>query len=276
MYFGDSNYVYLAELTDDDLTIHASDLNLDVDRLLVNGEELQLNIELTTSGSGNIVTNVTANGNALTVTKGFTIATGTSGRLAYYTGTSTIGSYGSTEGSGTNPIYISSGVPTASTSTVGSTNSPVYLRDGVLTTITYDLNGNLNAGTAGRLAYYSLANAIDDYTSTIGSSTRLWYLNAGVPTNSSSTVGSSTSPVYLSSGTITACAYDLSANVNSGTSGRLAYYSSTTTIDDYSGTIGSSTRLWYLSSGTPTNSSSTIGSHYVPVWLSSGTIVAST
>lgn len=254
LYFGDSNYVYLAELTDNDLTIHANDLNLDVDRLLVNGEELQLEIELTTSGSGNIVTNITASGNSLTVTKGFTIATGTSGKLAYYTGATTIGSY---------------------SSTVGSTNSPVYISNGVPTAITYDLNGNLNAGTAGKLAYYSLANAIDDYTSTIGSSTKLWYLNAGVPTNSSSTIGSSTSPVYLSSGTITACTYDLSANVNSGTSSRLAYYSSSTTIDDYSSTIGSSTRLWYLSSGTPTNSTSTVGSNYVPVFLSSGTITAS-
>ena len=254
LYFGDSNYVYLAELTDNDLTIHASDLNLDVDRLLVNGEELQLEIELTTSGSGNIVTNITASGNSLTVTKGFTIATGTSGRLAYYTGSTTIGSY---------------------SSTVGSTNSPVYINDGVPTAITYDLNGNLNAGTAGRLAYYSTNNSIDDYISTIGSGIKLWYLSSGVPTNSSSTIGSSTSPVYLSSGTITACAYDLSANVNSGTSNRLAYYSSATAIDDYTSTVGSNTRLWYLSSGTPTNSTSTIGSDYIPVFLSSGTITAS-
>ena len=254
LYFGDSNYVYLAELTDDDLTIHASDLNLDVDRLLVNGEELQLEIELTTSGSGNIVTNITASGNSLTVTKGFTIATGTSGKLAYYTGSTTIGSY---------------------SSTVGSTNSPVYINDGVPTAITYDLNGNLNAGTAGRLAYYSTNNSIDDYTSTIGSGIKLWYLSSGTPTNSSSTIGSSTSPVYLSSGTITACTYDLSANVNSGTSNRLAYYSSATAIDDYTSTVGSNTRLWYLSSGTPTNSTSTVGSNYVPVFLSSGTITAS-
>lgn len=205
LYFGDGSYAYIAELTDDDLTIHASDLNLDVDRLLVNGEELQLDIELTTSGSGNIVTNITANGNALTVTKGFTIET----------------------------------------------------------------------GTAGKLAYYSTNNSIDDYTSTIGSGIKLWYLSSGVPTNSSSTIGSSTSPVYLSSGTITACTYDLSANVNSGTSGRLAYYSSSTAIDDYASTVGSGTRLWYLSSGTPTNSTSTVGSNYVPVFLSSGTITAS-
>lgn len=254
LYFGDGSYAYIAELTDDDLTIHASDLNLDVDRLLVNGEELALDINISNSGSGNIVTNITASGNSLTVTKGFTIGTGSTGKLAYYTGSTTIGSY---------------------SSTIGSTNSPVYINDGVPTAITYDLNGNLNAGVAGRLAYYSYSNAIDDYASTVGSSTRLWYLSSGVPTNSSSTVGSSTSPVYLSSGTITACTYDLSANVNSGTSGRLAYYSSSTAIDDYASTAGSSTRLWYLSSGTPTNSSSTIGSNYVPVFLSSGTITAS-
>lgn len=191
LYFGDSNYVYLAELTDDDLTIHANDLNLDVDRLLVNGEELQLNIELTTSGSGNIVTNVTANGNALTVSKGFTIETGSTGKLAYYTGSYTIDYY---------------------SSSVGSTNSPIYLNDGVPTAITYDLNGNLNAGTAGRLAYYSLNNAIDDYPSTVGSGTRLWYLSSGTPTNSTSTVGDNYSPVWLSSGIITECSQEFMVN----------------------------------------------------------------
>lgn len=134
LYFGDGSYVYLAELTDDDLTIHANDLNLDVDRLLVNGEELALDINISNSGSGNVVTNITASSNTLTITKGFT----------------------------------------------------------------------LNTGTSGRLAYYSSSTAIDDYSSSAGTSTRLWYLNAGTPTNSSSTVGSSSQPVYLSSGTITA------------------------------------------------------------------------
>ena len=206
LYFGDGNYVYLAELTDDDLTIHATDLNLDVNRLLLNGEEVTFGISnVATSGSGNIVSNVTANGDTLTITKTYTINTATSsGRLAYYNGTTTI----------------------------------------------------------------------DDYQSTRGSATRLWYLNAGVPTDSSTTVGSSTSPVYLSSGTITACAYDLGANVNSGSSGKLAYYSSSTTIDDYTSTIGSSTRPIYISSGVPTASSSTVGDNYSPIWLNSGTITA--
>ena len=207
LYFGDGNYVYLAELTDDDLTIHATDLNLDVNRLLLNGEEVTFGISnVATSGSGNIVSNVTANGDTLTITKTYTINT---------------------------------------------------------------------AATSGRLAYYNGTTTIDDYQSTRGSATRLWYLNAGVPTDSSTTVGSSTSPVYLSSGTITACAYDLGANINSGSSGKLAYYSSSTTIDDYTSTIGSSTRPIYISSGVPTASSSTVGSGTKPIYLSSGTLTAS-
>lgn len=214
LYFGDSNYVYLAELTDDDLTIHATDLNLDVSRLLLNGEEVTFGISnVATSGSGNIVSNVTANGDTLTITKTYTINTAdSSGRLAYYSGTTTIDDYSSTIGSGTRLWYLSSGVPTNSSSTVGSTNSPVYLSSGTLTACTYDLNGNLNAGVAGRLAYYSYSNAIDDYTSTVGSSTKLWYLNAGTPTNSSSTVGSNYIPVWLSSGTIVASTQEYMVN----------------------------------------------------------------
>ena len=212
LYFGDSNYVYLAELTDDDLTIHASDLNLDVDRLLVNGEELQLDIELTTSGSGNIVTNITANGNALTVTKGFTIETGTAGKLAYYSTNNSIDDYISTIGSGIKLWYLSSGVPTNSSSTIGSSTSPVYLSSGTITACTYDLSANVNSGTSGRLAYYSSATAIDDYTSTVGSNTRLWYLSSGTPTNSTSTVGSNYVPVFLSSGTITASSQEFMVN----------------------------------------------------------------
>ena len=212
LYFGDGSYAYIAELTDDDLTIHASDLNLDVDRLLVNGEELQLDIELTTSGSGNIVTNITANGNALTVTKGFTIETGTAGKLAYYSTNNSIDDYTSTIGSGIKLWYLSSGVPTNSSSTIGSSTSPVYLSSGTITACTYDLSANVNSGASNRLAYYSSATAIDDYTSTVGSNTRLWYLSSGTPTNSTSTVGSNYVPVFLSSGTITASSQEFMVN----------------------------------------------------------------
>lgn len=136
LYFGDGSYAYIAELTDDDLTIHATDLNLEVSRLLVNGEELALDINISNSGSGNVVTNITASSNTLTVTKGFTLNTGTSGRLAYYSGSSTIDDYTSTVGSSTRLWYLSSGTPTNSSSTVGSSSQPVYLSSGTITATT--------------------------------------------------------------------------------------------------------------------------------------------
>lgn len=234
IYFGDGEYAYISEKTDDDLTIHATDLNLEVSRLLLNGEEVEFGgggiEEVVTSGSGNIVSTITANDTTLTVTKTYTINSGTANRLAYYSASTTIDDYSSTVGSSTNPIYLSSGVPTA---------------------CSYSLNANINSGLTGYLAYYSSNNTIGRYTSTIGSSS---------------------TPIYISNGLPSVCAYSLSASINSGVSGRLAYYSSASTIDDYSSTVGSSTRLWYLNAGVPTNSSTTVGSNETPVFLSSGTI----
>lgn len=46
--------------------------------------------------------------------------------------------------------------------------------------------------------------------------------------------------------------YYLNATVNSGASGKLAYYSGTNSIDDYTSTVGSSETPIYLSSGVPT------------------------
>lgn len=136
LYFGDGSYAYIAELTDDDLTIHANDLNLDVDRLLVNGEELALDINISNSGSGNVVTNITASSNTLTVTKGFTLNTGTSGRLAYYSSSTTIDDYSSNIGTSTRLWYLNAGTPTNSSSTVGSSSQPVYLSSGTITATT--------------------------------------------------------------------------------------------------------------------------------------------
>lgn len=152
LYFGDGSYVYLAELTDDDLTIHATNLNLDVTRLLVNGEELALDINISNSGSGNVVTNITANSNTLTVTKGFTLNSGSSGRLAYYSGSSTIDDYTSTIGSSTRLWYLSSGTPTNSSSTVGSSSQPVYLSSGTITatTASFLTTSNYTSTTDGR------------------------------------------------------------------------------------------------------------------------------
>lgn len=64
----------------------------------------------------------------------------------------------------------------------GASNRGVYVTNGTVTAMTYYLNATVNAGTSSKLAYYSGANSIDDYTSTVGSSTTPMYLSGGVPT----------------------------------------------------------------------------------------------
>lgn len=64
-------------------------------------------------------------------------------------------------GSGTNPVYVTSGGSiTASSSTAGSNIKPVYLNAGTLTAINYTINANVSAGTANQVAYYSTATTI--------------------------------------------------------------------------------------------------------------------
>lgn len=57
--------------------------------------------------------------------------------------------------------------------------------------------------------------------------------------------------VYVTNGTVTAMTYYLNATVNSGASGKLAYYSGTNSIDDYTNTIGSSSTPIYINNGIP-------------------------
>lgn len=64
--------------------------------------------------------------------------------------------------------------------------------------------------------------------------------------------GSSNIGVYVTNGTVTAMTYYLNAAINSGASGKLAYYRGTNSIDDYTSTVGSSGTPIYLSSGVPT------------------------
>lgn len=64
--------------------------------------------------------------------------------------------------------------------------------------------------------------------------------------------GASNRGVYVTNGTVTAMTYYLNATINSGASGKLAYYSGTNSIDDYTSTVGSSETPIYLSSGVPT------------------------
>lgn len=92
-------------------------------------------------------------------------------------------------------------------STVGATSKPIYLNLGIPTECSYNLSANVNSGSSGRLAYYSGATYIDDYTDTVGSSNTPVYISNGTLTKLSSTVGSSTRPVYLNGGTISQCSY---------------------------------------------------------------------
>lgn len=70
--------------------------------------------------------------------------------------------------------------------------------------------------------------------------------------------GSSTQGVYVTSGTVKAMTYKLNATVNSGSSSKLAYYSGTNSIDDYTSTKGSSSTPIYLNAGVPTACSGVI------------------
>lgn len=64
--------------------------------------------------------------------------------------------------------------------------------------------------------------------------------------------GASNRGVYVTNGTVTAMTYYLNATINSGASGKLAYYSGTNSIDDYTSIVGSSGTPIYLSGGVPT------------------------
>lgn len=84
----------------------------------------------------------------------------------------------------------------------GSATKGVYVTGGTVTAMTYSLSSNVNSGTAGKLAYYSSANTLSNYTTTVGSAHQPVYMNAGVPTICSyySFLGTSYQPVVLVSG----------------------------------------------------------------------------
>lgn len=64
--------------------------------------------------------------------------------------------------------------------------------------------------------------------------------------------GASNKGVYVTNGTVAAMTYYLNATINFGATGKLAYYSTPTSIDDYTSTVGSSRTPIYLSRGVPT------------------------
>ena len=107
---------------------------------------------------------------------------------ATLSGTATRATYlgSSTVGSGTNPIYLSSGAATASSSTVGSGTRPIYLSSGTLTVS----------------------------SATVGSSTAPVYLNGGTLTKISSYEGNATTATTLAtSRTIWGNSFNGSANI---------------------------------------------------------------
>ncbi len=77
--------------------------------------------------------------------------------------------------------------------------------------------------------------------------------------------GSATKGVYVTGGTVTAMTYSLSSNLNSGTSGKLAYYSSATTVAAYSSSAGASNRGVYMNAGVPT-----VMAYYLNATVNSG------
>lgn len=88
--------------------------------------------------------------------------------------------------------------------------------------------------------------------------------------------GSATKGVYVTGGTVTAMAYSLSSNLNPGTSGKLAYYSSATIVAAYSSSVGSSAQPIYLNAGSPSASSySFTGTYSNPVIVWCGEIYRS-
>ncbi len=116
--------------------------------------------------------------------------------------------------------------------------------------------------------------------------------------------GASNRGVYVTNGTVTAMTYYLNATINSGASGKLAYYRDTNSIDYYASTVGSSNRGVYVTNGTVTamtyylnatidsgaygrlayyrgtnyidDYASTVGSSGIPIYLSRGVPTACT
>lgn len=88
--------------------------------------------------------------------------------------------------------------------------------------------------------------------------------------------GSATKGVYVTGGTVTAMTYSLNANLNSGTAGKLAYYSSATTVASYGSTIGNTARPVYINAGVPVMSQySFTGTYSNPVVIWCGEIYRS-
>ena len=158
--------------------------------------------------------------------------------------------------------------------------------------MTYSLNADLNAGTANKLAYYSGANAVDDYTTTVGANTAgaevPIYINAGVPTAMTTTSGGTAQPVYLNAGKISPISATVGSNTAStataGAGSMKPVYLNAGTItaatanivlnSAAAGTTPAKVQPIYMTAGTLQPVTQTIGGAAKPVYLKNGVITA--
>lgn len=117
--------------------------------------------------------------------------------------------------------------------------------------------GNVNdsSGTYYHTLTASYISSPGFYHSAIGSNSYVLLAGGsykGLGDFAKGNAGSATKGVYVTGGTVTAMTYSLYANVNSGTAGKLAYYSGSNALSSYTSTIGSATTPIYLSGGVPT------------------------
>lgn len=123
--------------------------------------------------------------NATTATKLNTDA-GSSAKPVYFTGgipSALTVTAGSDAANAIGLMYFSSGEVKLITANSGTATKPVFVEGGVIKPGTYELKSTVNGGTANKLAYYSGKNAVSSYSSSIGASNKICYLNAGVPTD---------------------------------------------------------------------------------------------
>lgn len=142
--------------------------------------------------------------------------------------------------------------------------------------------GNVNdsSGTYYHTLTASYISSPGFYHSAIGSNSYVLLAGGsykGLGDFAKGNAGSATKGVYVTGGTVTAMTYSLSSNLNSGTSGKLAYYSSATTVAAYSSSVGSSAQPIYLNAGSLSASSySFTGTYSNPVIVWCGEIYRST
>lgn len=118
-------------------------------------------------------------------------------------------------------------------------------------------SGNVNdsSGTYYHTLTASYISSPGFYHSAIGSNSYVLLAGGsykGLGDFAKGNAGSATKGVYVTGGTVTAMTYSLSSNLNSGTAGKLAYYSSATTVAAYTSSVGATNRGVYMNAGVPT------------------------